>query len=103
MAKVTSILIFLEAAFAIIVAFVGTVLGFPNERLGVLDTFLLIVGVIFVHEVDEQIGYWKVIQRKLGGKFPYSETIVWTVFLVLGGFIIAGLLLAMSDVDGNEI
>ena len=88
MTKLTALLIFLEAAFAVVTAFMGTISGFPSERLGLLDTFLLIVGVIFVHEVDEQIGYWKNVQRRMGSKYPYSEGIVWTVLLLLGACVL---------------
>ncbi len=96
MTRVTALLIFLEAVFAIVTAFMGTFLGFTNGQLGVLDSFLLIVGIIFVHDVDEQIGYWKNVQRRLGEKFPYSEAIVWSLYLLLAGFIIAGIFIAMS-------
>ena len=96
MAKVTALLIFLEAIFAIATAFMGTFLGFTNGRLGVLDSFLLIVGIIFVHDVDEQIGYWKNVQRRVGPKFLYSEAIVWSLFLLLAGLIIAGIFITMS-------
>lgn len=52
-AKTVSAVILFEAAVALSVAFMGVDLV---EELGMLSSFLLFVGLIFVHDVDEQFG-----------------------------------------------
>ncbi len=83
-AKITAVVIFLEAIFAIYVAIEGTYQA-ASGAFDKLDTFFLIVGAIFVHDVDEQIGYWKAVERRLGRTFKCQEIQLWFLVLLIFG------------------
>ena len=81
--KMVGMLVYLECFFAI---FAGVTAGggYRDGGFGFLDTILFIVGIVFVHDLDEKFEHWRGILRQVKQRYRCLECRFWTVCWVAG-------------------
>jgi len=66
--KMISMLVYLELFLAAFAGFSGG-LGYAEGGIGFLDTVLFIVGIVFVHDLDEKFEHWRGILRQVKRRY----------------------------------
>ncbi len=79
--KIISMLVYLELFLAICAGWTG-LLGYYTGAFGFLDTILFIVGIVFVHDLDEKFEHWRGILRQVKQRYRCLECQFWTLSLV---------------------
>ena len=80
--KMVSMLVSLELSLATYAAFTAFI-GYGGGAFGFLDTILFVVGIVFVHDLDEKFEHWRGILRQLKQSYRCLEFQFWTVSLVI--------------------
>ena len=96
-AKVTGILVYFEACLAIAVAIAGSFAWLYGDRdQSSLDMFLFVVGIVFVHDVDEKIWLVWTTLRQTGKQYDNFSCIFWIVALTIGTAFFFGIFFALG-------
>ena len=80
--KMVSMLVYLELFFANFAGWTAFQ-AYDEGGFGFLDTILFIVGIVFVHDLDEKFEHWRGILRQLKQTYRCLEFQFWTVSLVI--------------------
>jgi len=80
--KMTSMLVYFELCLAFFAGNTAWLIGYYQGAFGFLETILFVVGIVFVHDLDEKFEHWRGILRQVQQRHRCLEFQFWTLFLV---------------------